>query len=116
MMRPLVKLTSSRSCVISSQPACRSEGVMNFVQISRSLSCFLFMPKELLPVGTNRPLVYLVWLQGGRGFPDNLADASPSLYKRGVRDGHMEIHAMKTKHLIVGAALAVAAVQPGYAH
>src|SRR5712691_7034073 len=47
MIRPLVKLTSSRSCVISSQPACRSEGVMNLVQISRSLSCFLFMPKAL---------------------------------------------------------------------
>ncbi len=43
MTRPFVKLTSSRSWVISSQPARRSAGVMNFVQMSRSLSCFLFI-------------------------------------------------------------------------
>ena len=34
MMRPFVKLTSSRSCVVSSHPARRSEGVMNLVQMS----------------------------------------------------------------------------------
>ena len=38
MMRPLVKLTSSRICDISSHPAARSAGVMNFVQMSRSES------------------------------------------------------------------------------
>ncbi len=46
--RPFVKLTSSRNCVISSQPACRSEGVMNFVQMSRSLNSFLFIKKGVL--------------------------------------------------------------------
>ena len=35
-MRPWVKLTSSRICNISSQPALRRAGVMNFVQMSRS--------------------------------------------------------------------------------
>jgi len=38
---------SSRSCVISSHPARRSAGVMNLVQMSRSLSCFLFMRRGL---------------------------------------------------------------------
>jgi hypothetical protein len=37
MIRPFVKNTSSRICDISSQPARRSAGVMNFVQMSRSL-------------------------------------------------------------------------------
>ena len=46
--RPYVKLTSSRNCVISSQPACRSEGVMNLVQMSRSLNSFLFIKKGVL--------------------------------------------------------------------
>src|SRR5579862_7649839 len=43
MIRPLVKLTSSRTWVISSQPACLTAGVMYFVQMSRSLSSFLFI-------------------------------------------------------------------------
>ena len=43
MIRPLVKLTSWRICDISSQPAYFTAGVMNFVQMSRSLSTFLFM-------------------------------------------------------------------------
>lgn len=43
MMRPLVKLTSSRICNISSHPACFTAGVMNFVQMSRSLRDFLFI-------------------------------------------------------------------------
>ena len=37
MMRPLVKLTSSRICAVRSQPAATREGVMNLVQMSRSL-------------------------------------------------------------------------------
>jgi hypothetical protein len=41
MMRPFVKLTSSRIWSISSHPALRSEGVMNLVQISRSLKFLL---------------------------------------------------------------------------
>jgi hypothetical protein len=41
MMRPLVKLNSSRICTISSHPALRSAGVINFVQMSRSLSVYL---------------------------------------------------------------------------
>lgn len=41
-MRPLVKATSSRIRANSSQPARFSAGVMNFVQISRSLRDFLF--------------------------------------------------------------------------
>ena len=41
MMRPLVKLTSSRICDISSHPAARNAGVMNFVQMSRSERAFL---------------------------------------------------------------------------
>src|SRR5262249_38997878 len=39
--RPLVKVTSSRTCVRRSHPARPRAGVMNFVQISRSLSDFL---------------------------------------------------------------------------
>ena len=42
MMRPLVKLTSSRIWAISSQPAFFTAGVMNLVQMSRSLRSFLF--------------------------------------------------------------------------
>jgi integrase len=41
MMRPLVKLTSSRICSSPSQPAAVTAGVMNFEQMSLSLSCFL---------------------------------------------------------------------------
>jgi len=40
-IRPLMKLTSSRICVISSQSADFTAGVMNFVQVSRSLSACL---------------------------------------------------------------------------
>ena len=43
MIRPLVKLTSSRIWDISSQPACFTAGVMNLVQMSRSERDF-FMP------------------------------------------------------------------------
>src|ERR1035438_8212537 len=42
-MRPLVKLTSSRICVISSQPACFTAGLMNLLQMSRSLRSFMFI-------------------------------------------------------------------------
>jgi hypothetical protein len=38
MMRPLVNLTSSRICILPSQPARFSAGPMNLEQISRSLS------------------------------------------------------------------------------
>jgi hypothetical protein len=44
MMRPLVKLTSSRTCRWMSQPAAAMAGAMNLVQMSRSDSDFLFMP------------------------------------------------------------------------
>jgi hypothetical protein len=43
MMRPLVKPTSSRICSISSHPARRRAGVMNLVQMSRSLRVRLSM-------------------------------------------------------------------------
>src|SRR5690606_33388936 len=43
MMRPLVKLTSSRTCFWMSQPACCMAGAMNLVQISRSERDFLSM-------------------------------------------------------------------------
>ena len=43
MMRPLVKLTSSRICIIPSQPARFTAGPMNLEQISRSLRSFLFI-------------------------------------------------------------------------
>src|SRR5215213_8296527 len=44
MMRPLVKYTSSRICVIASHPAHCSAGMMNLVQMSRSLrDCFARM-------------------------------------------------------------------------
>ena len=44
MIRPLVKLTSSRIWTISSHPAVRKAGVMNLVQMSRSL-------RRLLSIG-----------------------------------------------------------------
>ena len=44
MIRPLVKQTSSRICDSTSQPACLTAGVMNLVQMSRSLSDFLSNP------------------------------------------------------------------------
>jgi hypothetical protein len=40
-IRPLVNDTSSRNCVITSQPASTIAGVMNLVQMSRSLKDFL---------------------------------------------------------------------------
>jgi hypothetical protein len=43
IMRPFVKLTSSRICSISSHPALRRAGVMNLVHMSRSLSWRLSM-------------------------------------------------------------------------
>jgi len=50
MIRPFVKLTSSRICNISSQPAFRRAGVMNLVQMSRSerlrLSILINHPKN----------------------------------------------------------------------
>src|SRR5947207_15205254 len=76
MMRPLVKLTSSRSWVISSQPAWRSEGVMNLVQMSRSLSCFLFMPKAL----------FYARLKPSRSVARDYARLSPfALHRQGLR-------------------------------
>lgn len=41
MTRPLVKVTSSRTCRWMSHPAAATAGVMNLVQMSRSLSAFL---------------------------------------------------------------------------
>src|SRR4051794_13896834 len=41
MIRPLVKSTSRRICVVSSQPARVTAGVMNLLEISVSLSDFL---------------------------------------------------------------------------
>jgi hypothetical protein len=43
IMRPRVKRTSSRIWVRGSQPAFVTAGVMNFEQMSRSLSAFLLM-------------------------------------------------------------------------
>src|SRR4030042_7033673 len=42
MIRPFVNETSSRICDRTSQPACLTAGVMNLVQMSRSLRFFLF--------------------------------------------------------------------------
>ena len=47
-MRPFVKLTSSRICDITSHPARRTAGVMNLVQMSRSLRVYL----SILPGGS----------------------------------------------------------------
>ena len=47
MIRPFVKLTSSRICDISSHPARLTAGVMNFVQMSRSLRAVLSMPEAV---------------------------------------------------------------------
>lgn len=59
MIGPLVKVTSSRSWVISFQPACRSAGVMNFGQVPRSLSCFMFIGSEPAPsLGHGRGSVF----------------------------------------------------------
>lgn len=44
MMRPLVKLNSSRTCRWMSHPACARAGVMNLVQMSLSDSDFLSIP------------------------------------------------------------------------
>ena len=57
-MRPLVKWTSSRICVISSQPTWRKAGVMNLVQMSRSLRLFLSMVTGLAG--------FLAWLGPGK--------------------------------------------------
>src|ERR1700733_11381501 len=43
MIRPLVKMTSSRICIIPSQPARFTAGPTNLEQMSRSLRSFLFM-------------------------------------------------------------------------
>ncbi len=48
MMRPLVKATSSRICIIPSQPARLTAGPMNLEQMSRSLRSFLFMATSLM--------------------------------------------------------------------
>ena len=47
-MRPLVKATSSRICIIPSQPARLTAGPMNLEQMSRSLRSFLFMEASLI--------------------------------------------------------------------
>ena len=52
MMRPLVKLTSSRICNISSQPARLTAGGMNLVQMSRSVR--LRLSKEIKSVLNGR--------------------------------------------------------------
>jgi hypothetical protein len=49
---PLVKLTSSRIWVIASQPARLTAGVMNLVQMSRSLRACLFIGWGDLAPGT----------------------------------------------------------------
>jgi len=43
MIRPLVNATSSRICVIPSQPARLTAGPTNFEQMSRSLRSFLLI-------------------------------------------------------------------------
>ncbi len=43
LVRPLVKATSSRICIIPSQPARFTAGPMNLEQMSRSLRSFLFI-------------------------------------------------------------------------
>ena len=53
MMRPLVKVTSSRTWVRMSQPAPLTAGVMYFVQMSRSLKA---------------RLLTLVWLTWGSSY------------------------------------------------
>ncbi len=50
MRRPLVKLTSSWICVISSHPDWRRAGVMNLVQMSRSLRLVLSIPIRFPPL------------------------------------------------------------------
>jgi hypothetical protein len=47
MMRPSVKVTSSRTCRRRSHPACCTAGVMYWVQMSRSDRVFLFMLRRL---------------------------------------------------------------------
>ena len=49
-MRPAVNVTSSRSCDISSHPAPRRAGVMNFVQMSRSERLALSIRPQRPPV------------------------------------------------------------------
>lgn len=46
MTRPLVKVTSSRTCVAKSQPARCRAGVMYWVQMSRSERLFLSVTRE----------------------------------------------------------------------
>src|SRR5262249_40850712 len=64
-MRPLVKLTSSRICNITSHPARRTAGVMNLVQMSRSLRVCLSIwcggPPEL-PQNSRQRFHHLVAL------------------------------------------------------
>src|ERR1700733_2016144 len=48
MMRPLVKATSSRICIIPSQPARLTAGPMNLEQMSRSLRSLLFIEMSVI--------------------------------------------------------------------
>jgi hypothetical protein len=48
MILPLMSGNSSRICVVTSQPAFSKAGVMNFVQMSRSLRSFLFMQVQFV--------------------------------------------------------------------
>jgi len=52
MIRPFVNETSSRICACRSHPAAHTAGVMNFVQMSRSLSDAL----STLTVNIGRPV------------------------------------------------------------
>ncbi len=51
MMRPLVKVISSRICVCRSQPALVTAGKMNLEQMSRSERSFLFMALLVVIIG-----------------------------------------------------------------
>jgi hypothetical protein len=57
MIRPLV-INSSRICITLFQPALRSAGVMNFVQMSRSLRSRLSMmvSRKSRGVATHQPI------------------------------------------------------------
>ncbi|MDF1614061.1 hypothetical protein P0N66_03755 [Desulfurivibrio alkaliphilus] len=66
MIRPAVKETSSRTCRSKSHPAPSMAGVMNLVQMSLPLSCFLAWPEVdggQAP-GTLRVVRYRRYLQG----------------------------------------------------
>jgi hypothetical protein len=87
-MRPFVKLTSSRICDIKSHPARRRAGVMNLVQMSRSLSVRLSIQPGTNPLGFPKTRWhYSLKFKSGTGC-NTREKALPIKGRRNGRDHH----------------------------